>query len=74
MREAFLAMTAPPETGDRRWRDTQVEAMSSAFPRMGYTAPNGRAVAERNLLDNGDGTWTRRPARHLTDARERRPW
>lgn len=69
MREAFLAMTAPPETGDRTWRDAQVEAMCEAFPRMGYTAPNGRAMAERNLVGNGDGTWTRRPARHLfTDA------
>jgi len=69
MREAFLAMTAPPETGDRAWRDAQVEAMCAAYPQMGYTAPNGRVMAERNLLDNGDGSWTRRPARHLfTDA------
>lgn len=69
MREAFLAMTAPPETGDEAWRDAQVEAMCAAYPQMGYTAPNGRVMAERNLLDNGDGTWTRRPARHLfTDA------
>jgi len=71
MRAAFLAMTAPPATGDRWWRDQQVEAMCDAYPQMGYTAPNGRAMAERNLLDNGDGTWTRRPARHLfTDAFE----
>jgi hypothetical protein len=40
-------------------------------PRIGYTAPNARVMAERNLLDAGDGHWVRRLPRHLfTDAFE----
>jgi pimeloyl-ACP methyl ester carboxylesterase len=65
MREAFFAMTAPPESGDRAWRDQQVEALLDVFPRIGYTAPNARAMAERNLVDAGEGLFQRRPPRHL---------
>lgn len=65
MREAFFAMTAPPESGDRVWRDQQVEALVEVFPRIGYTAPNARAMAERNLVDAGDGLFQRHPPRHL---------
>jgi pimeloyl-ACP methyl ester carboxylesterase len=65
MREAFFAMTAGPEAGDERWRDEQVEQLCSVFPRIGYTAPNARVMAERNLVAVGQGRWTRRPPRHL---------
>lgn len=65
MRAAFFAMTAAPETGDRRWREEQVEQMCAVFPQIGYTAPNARAMAERNLVELGDGQWARRPPRHL---------
>jgi pimeloyl-ACP methyl ester carboxylesterase len=62
---AFFAMTAPPESGDRAWRDQQVEELCAVLPRLGYTAPNGRAMAERNLVDLGGGLYVRRPPRHL---------
>jgi pimeloyl-ACP methyl ester carboxylesterase len=65
MREAFFAMTAGPEVGDERWRDEQVEQLCSVFPQIGYTAPNARAMAERNLVEVGQGRWARRPPRHL---------
>lgn len=65
MREAFFAMTAGPEAGDERWRDEQVEQLCSVFPQIGYTAPNARVMAERNLVAVGEGRWTRRPPRHL---------
>jgi hypothetical protein len=35
------------------------------YPRIGYTAPNGRTMAERNFVDLGDGTFRRRPSRQL---------
>jgi pimeloyl-ACP methyl ester carboxylesterase len=63
MREAFWAMTAPPEMGDRVWRDAGVGAMVEAFGRMGYTAPNAAQMAERNFVDLGDGRYRRHPAR-----------
>jgi pimeloyl-ACP methyl ester carboxylesterase len=62
---AFLAMSAPPESGDRAWRDNQVEALCDVFPRIGYTAPNARVMAERNLVELGGGVFQRRPPRHL---------
>jgi pimeloyl-ACP methyl ester carboxylesterase len=65
MRTSFLAMTTPPEEGDRAWRDTQVATISEVFGRIGYTAPNGRSMAERNLVDLGGGRYRRHPARHL---------
>lgn len=65
MRSAFFEMTAPPETGDRAWADAQVARMTATFPLMGYTAPNGRLMAERNVVDLGDGRYERRPKRHL---------
>jgi pimeloyl-ACP methyl ester carboxylesterase len=65
MREAFFAMTAGPEVGDDRWRDEQVEQLCTVFPQIGYTAPNARVMAERNIVAVGDGRWTRRPPRHL---------
>lgn len=65
MREAFFAMTSAPETGDWRWRDEQIEHLCSVFPQIGYTAPNARAMAERNLVAIGEGQWARRPPRHL---------
>jgi pimeloyl-ACP methyl ester carboxylesterase len=63
MKAAFWAMTEPPDEGDRAWRDAQVEALVALFPRMGYTAPNARAMAERNLVDLGDGRYRRHPSR-----------
>jgi pimeloyl-ACP methyl ester carboxylesterase len=65
IKAAFFAMTEPPETGDRAWRDQQVEVLCEVFPRIGYTAPNARAMAERNFADLGDGRFHRRPPRHL---------
>jgi pimeloyl-ACP methyl ester carboxylesterase len=65
MRLSFFAMTDPPETGDRAWRDEQVDMLSGLYPRIGYTAPNGRVMAERNLVEVGDGLYQRRPPRHL---------
>ena len=66
---SFMAMTAPPEKGDRTWRDAQVDMISEIFPRIGYTAPNGRAMAERNFVALDDGTFRRHPSRQLfTDA------
>lgn len=65
MKAAFWAMTEAPDTGDRAWRDEQVEVLTALFPRIGYTAPNGRQMAERNLVDLGDGRFRRHPSRTL---------
>ena len=65
MRAAFWAMTEQPDEGDRTWRDAQVEALVELFPRIGYTAPNAREMAERNLVDLGDGRFRRHPSRVL---------
>lgn len=65
MRSAFFAMTAPPESGDRAWRDEQIAAMSEVFPRIGYTAPNAAAMAARNFVETSEGLFHRRPPRHL---------
>jgi pimeloyl-ACP methyl ester carboxylesterase len=65
MKSSFFAMTSPPESGDRTWRDEQVETMCELFPRIGYTAPNARVMAERNFVDVGGGEYHRRPPRHL---------
>lgn len=65
MREQFFAMTAAPETGDDSWRDTQIDLLCALYPRIGYTAPNGRAMATRNFVAVGDGRHRRRPPRHL---------
>jgi pimeloyl-ACP methyl ester carboxylesterase len=64
MRAAFFAMTEAPESGDQAWRDQQVEALCDVFPRIGYTAPNARAMAARNFVAE-DGLFHRRPPRHL---------
>ena len=45
MREAFLAMTAPPETGDRTWRDAQVDAMCEAWIQFGLSPTSFKAEA-----------------------------
>jgi pimeloyl-ACP methyl ester carboxylesterase len=65
MREQFFAMTSPPERGDRAWRDAQVDLLVSLYPQIGYTAPNARAMAERNFVRVGGGSYQRRPPRHL---------
>jgi pimeloyl-ACP methyl ester carboxylesterase len=65
MRAAFFAMTEVPETGDASWRAQEVERLCATFPRVGYTAPNGRAMAERNFVQLDDGSYQRRPPRHL---------
>ncbi|MGY1780654.1 alpha/beta fold hydrolase [Geodermatophilus sp. SYSU D01036] len=65
MRAAFFQMTSAPDTGDRAWRDEQVDLLTELYPRMGYTAPNGRTMALRNFVDLGDGRFRRRPPRHL---------
>jgi pimeloyl-ACP methyl ester carboxylesterase len=65
MRDAFFVMTAPPETGDVHWRDEQIELLCEVFPRIGYTAPNARAMATRNFVPLVDGSYQRRPPRHL---------
>lgn len=65
MREQFFAMTAPPDSGDSTWRDTQVDLLCALNPQIGYTAPNARAMAERNLVAVGEGRYQRRPPRHL---------
>jgi len=65
MQAAFFSMTAPPATGDAAWRDQQVDILCEVFPQIGYTAPNARIMAERNFVDLGDGTFQRRPPRHL---------
>jgi pimeloyl-ACP methyl ester carboxylesterase len=65
MRSAFFAMTDPPETGDTEWRDRQIELLCEVFPRIGYTAPNARTMAERNFVERADGSYQRRPPRHL---------
>lgn len=67
MRAAFWAMTEPPEVGDHVWRRAQVEQLTALYPRIGYTAPNGRRMAERNLVDLGDGRYRRHPSRLLFD-------
>jgi hypothetical protein len=58
-------MTEPPESGDQIWRNAQVEQISAIFPQIGYTAPNGREMAERNLVERADGTYIRHPSRRL---------
>ena len=63
MKAAFWAMTEPPDEGDRTWRDAQVEALVGLFPLLGYTAPNAREMAERNLVDLGSGRFRRHPSR-----------
>jgi pimeloyl-ACP methyl ester carboxylesterase len=65
IKASFWAMTAPPEEGDRSWRDEQVDELTELFPRIGYTAPNARLMAERNLVDLGDGRYRRHPSRAL---------
>jgi pimeloyl-ACP methyl ester carboxylesterase len=65
MKAAFWAMTEPPDEGDVTWRDAQVVAMCDVFPLIGYTAPNARLMAERNLVDLGDGRYRRHPNRVL---------
>jgi hypothetical protein len=65
MKAAFFEMTAPPEEGDQQWRAAQVEMLCEIYPRIGYTAPNRRAMAERNFVDLGDGTFRRHPSRQL---------
>ena len=67
MKESFFAMTAPPEIGDRAWRNEQVEALCQILPRIGYTAPNVRRMAERHFVDCGDGRFRRHPSRQLFD-------
>lgn len=65
MKAAFFAMTSGPESGDRAWRDEQIDVLCETFPRIGYTAPNARVMAERNFVETSDGTYVRRPPRHL---------
>jgi pimeloyl-ACP methyl ester carboxylesterase len=65
MREAFWAMTSPPESGDRAWRDAEMASMMEVFTRIGYTAPNAAVMAARNFVDLGDGRYRRHPARLL---------
>jgi pimeloyl-ACP methyl ester carboxylesterase len=65
MQAAFFAMTEPPSTGDRTWRNAQIDVMCATFPSSGYTAPNAREMAERNFVERDDGTFERRPPRHL---------
>jgi pimeloyl-ACP methyl ester carboxylesterase len=65
IRDSFMAMTAPPESGDRAWRDAQVEVLCDVLPRTGYTAPNVRVMVERNFVERDDGLFQRRPPRHL---------
>jgi pimeloyl-ACP methyl ester carboxylesterase len=65
MRAAFFEMTSAPDTGDRAWRDEQVDLLAEIYPRMGYTAPNARAMALRNFVELDDGRFRRRPPRHL---------
>jgi pimeloyl-ACP methyl ester carboxylesterase len=65
MRSAFFEMTAPPESGDRRWRDAQIALLTDVFPRIGYTAPNAAEMAARNFVETADGEFHRRPPRHL---------
>lgn len=65
MKTAFFAMTEPPEAGDGAWRDAQVELLCELFPRIGYTAPNARSMAERSFVALDDGRFHRRPPRHL---------
>jgi pimeloyl-ACP methyl ester carboxylesterase len=69
LRDSFMAMTSPPESGDRTWRDAQVELLCQVVPQVGYTAPNVRAMVERSFVELGGGQFQRRPPRHLfTDA------
>lgn len=65
MKSAFFEVTWPPETGDEKWRQAQVELLCETYPLMGYTAPNGRAMAQRNFVHLGDGTFRRHPSRQL---------
>lgn len=62
---SFFAMTAPPETGDRAWRDQQIGQLCEVLPKVGYTAPNVRRMAERNFVETTDGAFRRHPARRL---------
>lgn len=62
---SFFAMTAPPEQGDAAWRDQQINQLCEILPRVGYTAPNVRRMAERNLVGLSDGSFRRHPARQL---------
>lgn len=65
MKAALWAMTEQPDEGDRSWRETQIDALAELFPQIGYTAPNARRMAERNLLDLGGGRFRRHPRRVL---------
>lgn len=47
MKAAFWSMTEPPDEGDDTWRGAQIDALVELFPRIGYTAPNARAMADR---------------------------
>ena len=65
MKASFFAMTEPPESGHAEWCDRQIEKLCEIYPHIGYTAPNARAMAVRNLVDLGGGRFARRPPRHL---------
>jgi pimeloyl-ACP methyl ester carboxylesterase len=65
MRAAFFEMTSPPESGDRHWRDAQIEMLTELLPRIGYTAPNAAEMAARNFVEQPGGVFERRPRRHL---------
>jgi len=67
MLESFHAMTAEPETGNRRWRDAEIDRLCDAISSMGYGAPNVRQVAERQFVVRPDGTFRRHPARQFFD-------
>ncbi len=66
MKQSFFDMTEPPESGDRTWRDQQVDMLADViYPSIGYTAPNGREMALRNFVEQQSGNFERRPPRHL---------
>lgn len=65
MRGGLMAMTEPPEEGDAAWRDAQFAALLEVLPAIGYTAPNAEALAARQFVDRGDGTFRRHPARRI---------
>ncbi len=66
MKASFFEMTGAPESGDRTWRDQQVDLLAEViYPSIGYTAPNGREMAQRNFVEQDPERFERRPPRHL---------
>lgn len=66
-RAGLAALTAPPESGDRAWMESQVQQVLAFFDRLNYGSPHAEVEARRQFVARSDGTFRRHPARRLLD-------